>query len=190
MDDYVPTEFKGGFSIIENAVFRSKAFCGLVCGCAPKIYALLRTEARMPDKKYKKEHRGRFYNKQALSNNGKIELTYRDIRKLLKVSRSTIATAFRELEARGLIDVTQAGKVYQKTLYALSERWQDFDTPDFQDVRVQRNISEAGAKGLKQMHKKEETERRRIEKREKIMTKIKTEKIKASLALNKSQQTW
>lgn len=186
MDDYEPTAFEDGFSIIENAVFRSKAFCGLVCGCAPKIYALLRTEARLPDKKYKKARRGRFFNKQAIANNGKIELTYRDIRKLLGVSRSTIAAAFKELEARGLIDITQAGKVYQKSLYALSTRWQDFDTPDFEVVQAQRNISEAGAKGLKQMHKKEETERRRTEKREKIITKIKTEKIKASLALNKS----
>ena len=153
--DYIPTnqrEFDTGFSIVENKVIESMAFCRLG-GTAAKIYLLLRTKARLPTSGERRKLRKLgLACPMAITNNGNLELTYKEIQARLKVSKPTISAAFKELEAVGLVDVALAGSVYRKSLYALSKRWMHYGTPKFEKVTVKRIVSQAGVKSLKAIH--------------------------------------
>jgi hypothetical protein len=67
-------------------------------------------------------------------NNGRIEYTYSEARKRRGFTRPRFHAALKELVEKGLIDVTHHGGGYngEKSLYAISDRWRKYGTPEFE----------------------------------------------------------
>ena len=70
----------------------------------------------------------------AQTNNGELVFTYAEAEKVLGLPRSTFMKCIDRLIAVGLIDITHSGSGGKKgdvSLYAISERWRKYGTPDF-----------------------------------------------------------
>ncbi len=86
-------------------------------------------------------------------NDGKIQFTYREAEKL-GISSKQFCKAIDELIEKGLIDLTTQGHGgWQRTpnLYAISERWRDWDTPKFK--KMERKKDKRQGKGWAYYHK-------------------------------------
>ena len=72
-----------------------------------------------------------------IKNNGKIEFTYSEAKRWLGITDKTFTRSIDELLRTGFIDITKAdfGIDRTKTQYAISKRWEKFNTPDFVETK-------------------------------------------------------
>ena len=70
-------------------------------------------------------------------NNGEIVFTYGEAKKKYGISKNRFTRALKELVAKGFIDITDTGMGVHKvtTYYAISERWWDYGTTEFKEVK-------------------------------------------------------
>ena len=95
-------------------------------------------------------------------NNGEIEFTYEEAKQKYGITASRFVRAIDELVEKGFLDIAETGMGVHKvkTLYAISDRWRDYGTPSFRQVkRPERNIKCGFRKGNKlwQRAKKKKT---------------------------------
>ncbi|HSW01341.1 MAG TPA: hypothetical protein VLI39_14300 [Sedimentisphaerales bacterium] len=100
-------------------------------GPAVQVYLLFRTKCqigRLPGKSGKRDR--------VFLNQGRIQFTYREARERWGFTPSRFRRAVDDLTVHGFIDVTASGMGVHKvvTLYAISERWRLWGTPDFVGV--------------------------------------------------------
>ena len=113
----------------DRAVFESKASCPLNA-TAIRVYLAFLTKRQLH-----KRRNPRGGEDWTIFNNGEIEFTYKEAEAEYGIKQG----AFREnrdlLVEVVLMDIAQsgAGMYKAKTLYAISERWRKYGTPDFQD---------------------------------------------------------
>lgn len=123
----------------EREIFESKAFQKLPA-TAIRIYLAFLTKRRMRKSTYggRKEW--------GIVNNGEIEFTYKEAEAKHGIKQG----AFRENRDRlikfGLIDIAQsgAGLYKSKTLYAISERWRKYGTPEFEEIERKKDPRHVG----------------------------------------------
>ncbi len=68
-----------------------------------------------------------------IANNGEIEFTGPEATKKYGIPESTFGRAIDELRDKGFIDIAEsgAGLYKSKNLYAISDRWRDYGTPQY-----------------------------------------------------------
>lgn len=110
-----------------TAILNSLAYEALTYGPALKVLCRFHLKKRM--EKVGGNRKRPLY---ACTNNGKISFPY-DEANARGLSVQQFSRALKELHAHGFIDITRIGKAArgEYTLYALSERWRDFGTPNF-----------------------------------------------------------
>jgi len=127
-------------------------------GPAVHVYLLFRTKCqigRLPGKSGKRDR--------VFLNQGRIQFTYREARERWGFTGSRFRRGLDDLIAHGFLDVAASGMGVHKvvTLYAISERWRLWGTPDFvEGVRPKPPIANPGFRpgnthGKKRHEKKE-----------------------------------
>lgn len=127
-----------GIHLVKSEVWLS------LSGTAMKVFLLFRTKCRMEKFRGKPGKRG-----PVILNNGEIVFSYREAQKKYGISASRFRRAIDELVAKGFIDIAHTGMGVHKvaTWYAISERWRDYGTPQFKEVKWPKpNIANPGFK--------------------------------------------
>jgi len=119
---------------IDRALIKSKAFNSISAACYRVYFRFLKKRRVKPinARKRKKSY--------IISNNGEIIFTYSEARKKLGMPSSTFMKSIDKLIEVGLIDVIHAGSGGRSpdglhgdvSLYAISERWKTYGTPEFE----------------------------------------------------------
>ena len=116
--------------MIEREILKSEAYRSL-SGTAKTVYTdflLRRRVKRLEAKKGRKKET-------VILNNGELEYTYAEAeKKHPPILRSAFMRALDCLIGRGLLDVVHSGsggRRGDKSLYAISERWKTWGTPEF-----------------------------------------------------------
>ena len=129
--------------VLEQNLVKSDAWLSL-SGTAIIVYLIFRTKCQI-DKLQGKPGKGR----RIILNNGEIVFTFTEAKKKYGISRTRFRRALRELVAKGFIDIAHTGMGVHKvaTWYAISERWRDYGTPGFKEVKWPKpNIANPGFK--------------------------------------------
>lgn len=122
---------KGSVIVLEQSLVKSKAWLAL-SGAAPIVYLIFRTKCRIDKPPGKPGKRRR-----VILNNGELVFTYIEAKSRYGISPSRFRRAIDELIAKGFIDIADTGMGVHKvaTCYAISERWRDYGTPGFKEVK-------------------------------------------------------
>ena len=108
--------------LAESAPFRQ------LSGTAIRIYLAFLTKRQVIKRRVPKKED--FYE---TTNNGEIVFTYKEAENKHGIKEGTFRENRDRLVELGFIDIAQSGAgIYKcKTLYAISERWRKYGTPDF-----------------------------------------------------------
>ena len=122
---------KGKVIVLEQSLVQSQAWFSL-SGTAMIVFLIFRTKCRIDKRQSKPGKRG-----PVIINNGEIEFTYDEAETKFGIKRSRFKRAIDKLVARGFIDIAATGMGVHKvkTWYAISERWRDYGTPEFKEVK-------------------------------------------------------
>lgn len=117
--------------VLEQRLLKSPVWLSLN-GAAKAVYLLFRTKCKMgrpPGKPGKRAW--------MILNNGELVFTYKEAAKKYGFTRSRFRRALDELIEKGFIDVEATGMGVRKvtTYYAISERWRDYGTAAFRQVK-------------------------------------------------------
>lgn len=95
-----------------------------------------------------------------VTNNGEIAFSYREAREQHGMSDGVFRRAIDELITVGFIDVTHSsmGLCKDATLYAISDRWERYGTPDFRPAQRQKRTERIGFSEGNRHGKNAETE--------------------------------
>jgi len=150
---------KSGFVIIERELLLSPAWVSLG-GISAKVYLIFRGKCQFAKRRRGcGKHTERL--KDRILNNGQLVFTYAEAQKIYGMTAPRFTRTIDELIEKGLIDITATGAGVHKvvTLYAISERWQDYGTPSFKEAhRPERRIKCGFRKGNKLWQKKNSTD--------------------------------
>jgi hypothetical protein len=140
---------KSPYIVIEKDLLKSKAFGSLQKGSAAIVlmdFYMKRVIQFAPSKRGKR--------RPDIVNNGKIEYTYSEARKKRGFTRPRFHAALKELVEKGLIDVTHHGGGYngEKSLYAISNRWRKYGTPEFEFKTMPKDSRQG--RGFAAVHKR------------------------------------
>jgi DNA-binding PadR family transcriptional regulator len=125
---------KSGVIVINQIMVNSAVWLSL-SGTAIKVYHLFRCKCIIAKKNHRSNKRSESIIDRIM-NNGEIEFTYKEAEKQYGIARGRFLRAIDELIEKGFIDVAEPGGGIHKlkTLYAISERWRDYDTPLFRKM--------------------------------------------------------
>jgi hypothetical protein len=120
---------------IARTLIGSKAFNSISAACYRVYFRFLKKRWMKPVNS-KKGRKDNFF----IANNGKIVFTYAEAKKELGMPPSTFMKSIDKLIEVGLIDVIHSGSGGRSpdglhgdvSLYAISDRWQKYGTPDFE----------------------------------------------------------
>ena len=141
---------KSGVIVINQVMVNSAVWLSL-SGTAIKVYHLFRCKCIIAKKNHRSNKRSESIIDRIM-NNGEIEFTYEEAEKQYGIARGRFLRAIDELIEKGFIDIAEpGGGVHKlKTLYAISERWRDYDTPSFRKMhRPERRFKCGFRKGNK-----------------------------------------
>lgn len=119
-----------------HEIFISKAWLSLT-GIAPQVYMIFllkRKMVKINKKKGKEKYR--------CVNTRELVFTYAEAKDPYGIAPTTFRRAIDDLISKGLIDVvTSVGGLFKEvTLYGLSDRWRNYDKPEFEEnPRPKRN---------------------------------------------------
>jgi len=114
---------------VPRSLLESDAFWALRTATAVRVLTVFLRKRRMLPVQGKPKRKAKYY----VENNGRLVFTYREAQERYGISAACFARAIDELVKVGFIDITHTscGLHKDKTLYALSSRWELFGTPDF-----------------------------------------------------------
>lgn len=133
--------------VIERELLKSEAFRDL-SGAAKTVYLDFRMKCRVKSMKFK----GGRKKERVILNNGEIEYCYSEAEKK-GITRPRFMRSIDTLVERGLLDIAHSGsggRKGDKSLYAISDRWQRFGTGNF--VPGQRPKDKRGGRGFRKGH--------------------------------------
>jgi len=114
---------------LPREIILSPAWLSLTTATACKVYLIFRTKCQMkaPEGGRRKSRRDFF-----IANNGKIQFCYTEAKKY-GIGDGAFTRAIDVLVKVGLIDIAVSGQGIRrdKSLYAISERWRLYGTPEF-----------------------------------------------------------
>jgi hypothetical protein len=126
--------------VLDQSLVRSKSWLEL-SGTAHCVYLLFRCRCKVEKYRCRKKHGF------TIANNGQLVFTYAEAEQKYGILRGRFSRAISELIYHGFIDITATGQGTYKvtTLYAISDRWQAFGTPDFKTAqRPEANFKNPG----------------------------------------------
>jgi len=131
--------------VIEQALLKSTAYRTLSSPTAYFVLGIFWTKRQIGKV-------GRSGKKQiVILNNGEIIFAYVEAKKKYSISYSTFKAAIDELREKGFIDIAESGAGLYKSanLYALSDRWRLYGTPEYvpPKPRPQKPINRGFQKG-------------------------------------------
>ena len=119
---------KSRVCVIEQSLLKSRAFHALRRPASYRVLAIFWTKRQIGKvgRKGKREH--------VILNNGEITFTFREAKKKYGISESAFRDAIDELREKGFLDIVDSGAgLYRSAnLYALSERWKLYGTPEYE----------------------------------------------------------
>jgi hypothetical protein len=135
--------------VVDKDVLNSKAFSSLRKGSTIIVYIDFLQKRKLFDAKTKRGKK-----RWVIVNNGEIEYTYSEAKKKRGFTKPRFHAAIKELVEKGLIDITHAGGGYDgdKSLYAISDRWKKYGTPEFESVTMQKDTRQA--RGFSTVHER------------------------------------
>lgn len=121
---------KGDVIVLKQRMVKSEVWLSL-SRTAIIVFLIFRTKCQIGKPPGKPGKRG-----PVIINNGEIVFTYHEAKKKYGISKNRFTRALKELVTKGFINIADTGMGVHKvtTYYAISERWQDYDTPEFRDV--------------------------------------------------------
>ncbi len=128
---------------ISRRVITSTAFLSLRTATACQVYLIFRGKCRLEKVQARPGSRDKTY---VIANNGKIQFTYKEAFEKYGISAKRFTKAIDELVCVGLIDIAHSGFGLQKdvTLYAISDRWERFGTPEFEKAQRAKRTEKIG----------------------------------------------
>jgi hypothetical protein len=129
--------------VIDQQMLKSKAWLSLG-GVAPQLYLLFRTKCQIVYGFGESGGRER-----VIANNGQIEFTYIEANEKYGLTQPRFTRGLDLLIKRGFIDIanSEGGLHKSKTLYAISERWRLYRTPDFVPAERPKSDTHMGFQG-------------------------------------------
>lgn len=137
---------------VERNLLRSIAFCSLKNSSAIVFFHFLMK--RIMGKSERKRGRKQW----VITNNGRITFTYSEAQKNLGYTKPRFNRALKELVKNGLIDIKHPGGSFagDSNEFAISDRWRDYGTPDFEKKTMPKDTREG--RGFSVIHKRERQE--------------------------------
>ena len=125
--------------VIERTLLNSKAYLALG-GIAPQLLMLFYFKRRL--EKVGKKGKERWI----CTNAAEIEFTYLEAKSKYGISNPRFTRGIDNLIANGFLDIVHQGGAYRhdKTIYALSNRWTKFGSPDFENFERQKETVQRG----------------------------------------------
>ena len=133
---------------INKRVVFSLAFLSLRSATAIKVYLIFLYKCKWEKLPIRPGCKDKEW---CITNNGKIQFTYDEAEKY-GISRGTFVIVIDKLIEVGLIDISKQGSGLHKdvSLYAISDRWEKYGTPEFEkQARKKRKTQYGFAKGNK-----------------------------------------
>lgn len=130
--------------VIERTFLQSEAFRSLN-GTAKNVFFDFRMKCQLQKIKGTSGRKDEWL----ISNNGKIEYTYSEAEKK-GIARATFMRSIDALLEKGLIDIAyqgQGGRKGDKSLYAISNRWEMYGTDKFEQATRPKDLR--GGRGFK-----------------------------------------
>ena len=126
---------------VSRSVIMSKAFLALKTPAACQIYLIFLNKCVWKEAQGKRKQKNNYYH----DNNGEIQFSYKEAQEKFGISSGKFTRAIDELIRVGLIDIAHSGFGLHKdvTLYAISERWQQYGTDDFK-IQVRKKCTGLG----------------------------------------------
>ena len=116
--------------VLEQKMIKSKAWLSLG-NTAMQIYLIFRTKCQIGKVGGKDKHR------KYIINNGEIIFTFEEAKKKYDISEGRFNRAIDQLVEHGFLEVTVLGMGANQAAncYAICERWRDYDTEKFKQVK-------------------------------------------------------
>ncbi len=136
-------EVKWNKMFVERRAVTSKAFLDLNTAAACQVYMIFRTKCRMEKVQIRPMSREKEW---VIANNGEIQFTYDEALGKWGITQKKFTKAIDEVVRVGLIDITKSGFGLQKdkSLYAISDRWEKFGTGEFVARKRQKRKQQLG----------------------------------------------
>lgn len=137
--------------VIEKKIFTSKAWLSLT-GIAAQVLPLFLLKRQLA----KTGKRG--HEKWVCTNSQEIVFTYAEAKEKYGITQWRFQRAIDDLIDKGFLDIAKsAGGLFKETtLYALSDRWRVYGTPDFKEThRTKRNHTTGYCKSKSKSRKKQ-----------------------------------
>ncbi|MHC4461850.1 MAG: hypothetical protein ACYS30_10515 [Planctomycetota bacterium] len=135
-------EVKWDRMFVSKRMITSKAFRSLKTAAACQVFMIFLTKCvpKQIDGKPKRKD-GWF-----IANNGEIQFTYDEALRKWGILNKRFTKAIDELVRVGLIDITKSGFGLNKdkSLYAISDRWEKFGTDEFVIQRRRKRVQQLG----------------------------------------------
>lgn len=133
----------GGFVALPNRLVDSKAFASLTTGASVKTLVWFWQMAVYEKGKKKAGAEPVIGRIDKIENNGKLSFTYR-VAKWRGMNARRFSRALKVLFRLGFIDITRPGRGVpgEYTMYAISNRWQEYGTPNWKEIPFPENAHE------------------------------------------------
>ncbi|NIP22276.1 MAG: hypothetical protein GWN67_00285 [Phycisphaerae bacterium] len=127
---------------VERRAVTSKAFLGLKTAAACQVYMIFLYKCQWKPIEHAPRRKKAYY----LANQGEIQFTYDEALEKWGITQKKFTKGIDELVRVGLIDITKSGFGLQKdkSLYAISDRWEKFGTDEFVVKKRQKRKQQLG----------------------------------------------
>ncbi len=135
-------EVKWNRMFVERSVITSKAFLDLKTAAACQVFMIFLHKCQWKPIEGSAKRSKEYY----LANQGEIQFTYDEALEKWGILNKRFTKAIDELVRVGLIDITKSGFGLQKdkSLYAISDRWEKFGTGEFVAKKRQKRKQQLG----------------------------------------------
>ena len=135
-------ESKWDKMFVSRRVITSKAFLSLKTAAACQVFMIFLTKCVPKQINGKPKRKDGWY----IANNGEIQFTYDEALEKWGITQKKFTKAIDEVVRVGLIDITKSGFGLKKdkSLYAISDRWEKFGTDEFVVKKRQKRKQQLG----------------------------------------------
>ena len=133
---------------VSRAMMTSEAFRALRTACACQVYLIFLGKCRWEKVQARPMSRDREWR---ITNNGEIQFTYIEAEEKYGIPSGKFTRAIDDLIRVGLIDITKTGLGLKKevSLYAISNRWENYGTDAFVVKKRPKRTEQFGFAGRK-----------------------------------------
>jgi len=135
-------EVKWNRMFVERSVITSKAFLDLKTAAACQVFMIFLYKRQWKPIEGSAKRSKEYY----LANQGEIQFSYKEALEKWGITQKKFAKGIDEVVRVGLIDITKSGFGLQKdkSLYAISDRWEKFGTDEFVVKKRQKRKQQLG----------------------------------------------